>query len=107
MKFYLSKKRNNDGTPLKNPERVNCTILFGFDLKTQETLARAIVNNVEIATLHNAQITEMNKIGLYFKGLEKVNNAIYYQEWFCGYDDNSHENLVDMEMTQSHLFEGM
>ncbi len=107
MNFYLSKRRNHDGTLIKNQERTRCSIIYRFELETQEMIASAIVNNVEVATLHNAQVTEINKAGIQFKGLEKFNNGIFYQEWICGYDEKSHEKFMDMETTQSHLFEGM
>ena len=107
MHFYLVKRRNHDGTPAVNPEKIRCTIAYGFDPGHKETVARAFINNNEVAFLSDAHIYEVNNIGIYFKGSEHDEKGIYYQEWICGFAEDFQEESIDMQMTQSHLFEGM
>ena len=107
MNFYLVKRRNHDGTPITNPEKIRSTISYGFDPGHKETVARAFINNNEVAFLVDAHIYEVNAIGFYFKGSEHDDKGIYYQEWIYGFAEDFQEESINMQMTQSHLFEGM
>ena len=107
MHYFLVKKRNHDGTEIKNPEKIRCTLSYGFDPSKGYEVAHALINNHEIAVLENARLFSVSEIGLSFKGSEKDDNGIYYQEWLCAYDENYTEEQQDMSITQSYLFEGM
>jgi hypothetical protein len=107
MHFFLVKKREHDGSETINPEKTRCKIFFGFDPGHGTEIARAYINNNEIAFLENAKLFSASEIGLYIRGSEHDDKGVYYQEWLCAYDENFVEEKTNMKMTQSYLFEGM
>ena len=107
MHFFLVKKRKHDGTEIKDLEKIHCKIFFAFDPEHKSEIARAFINNSQIAFLENAKLFLVNEIGMYFRGSEHDERGIYYQEWLCAYDEKFIEEKDSMKMTQSHLFEGM
>ena len=91
-----------------NPnEKIRCKLSFGFDPGHSKMVARASVTDHEVFFMSDAEVYDVNEVGLYLKGQEHDDSGVYDQEWICSYDEEIKEELIDMEMTRSDLLDGM
>ena len=108
MKYYfLVKKWTPDGTEIMNPEKIRCTLSFGFDPVKGCDVAHAKINSFDAEILIKAVLFAATDVGLYFKGKESSEGTTFNQEWLFAHDENFINEKDSMNKTQSHLFEGM
>ena len=107
MHYYLFRKNSSEGQ-LNNPnEKIRCKLSFGFDPSHGKMVARASVTEHESFFMSDAEVYDVNEVGLYLKGEEHDDSGVYTQEWICSYDEELKEEQIDMEMTRSDLLDGM
>ena len=107
MHYYLFRKNSAEGKVKSQVEKARCKLSFGFDPGHGKMVARASVTDFEVFFMSDAEIYDVNDIGLYIRGNEHDANGVYEQEWICSYDEEFKEDQIDMEMTRSDLLDGM
>ena len=107
MHYYLFRKNSSQGKANPPNEKIRVTLSFGFDPGHGKKVARASITDHEVLFLSDAEIYDVNEIGLYLKGQEHDDSGVYDQEWICAYDEELNEEQINMEMTRSNLLDGM